>query len=121
MRTKVFIIAKNKAKNIAKNEEYLALSNEFDPTKFPTLTLAAKPIDKGNMKVKVVTCMAIAWAEITFSPRLLKIKPAPLKTAISMKRVPPIGIPSFMISAICFGLGASKFSKNLISLKKFEK
>ena len=57
---KVFIIAKNKAKNIAKNEEYLALSNEFDPTKFPTLTLAAKPIDRGNIKVKVVTCMAIA-------------------------------------------------------------
>ena len=33
-----------------------------------------------------------------------------------MHKVRPIGIPRFLISEICFGLGASKLSKNLISL-----
>ena len=60
MRINVLIIAKNNAKNIAKNAEYLALSNELEPTRFPTLTFAAKPIERGSIKVRVVTCISIA-------------------------------------------------------------
>ena len=45
---------------IAKKEENLARINSPAPNKFPDLTAAAKPIESGNIKVTVVTCIAMA-------------------------------------------------------------
>ena len=45
---------------IAKKDEYLALTNSPAPKRFPDLTAAAKPIERGNINVTVVTCIAMA-------------------------------------------------------------
>ena len=103
--------ANETAVTIAKKDEYRAPINSLAPRRFPVLTAAAKPTDKGNMKVTVVTCIAIACEAIVSSPRLLSKRPEPLKRPNSTKIQAPIGNPNLKISEIFSKFGFS-YSEN---------
>ena len=99
------------AVTIAKKDEYLAATNSLAPRRLPDLTAAANPTDNGNIKVTVVTCMAMAWEAIVSSPRLLSRRPEPLKRPNSTNMQAPIGKPNLKISEIFSRFGFS-YSEN---------